>query len=60
MRPIRLEDEFSYPIHTTGYAGTLPVAEERDIGAELRAIFKEVTGKDAPEPPEKPRIGFLP
>jgi hypothetical protein len=61
MIPIRLDDDFwSYPLHMQGTATTLPVDHERDIGAELRAVFKEVTGKDAPEPPQKPRIGFLP
>jgi hypothetical protein len=50
----------SYPVHTSGSVSTLPVDYERDIGAELRAIYKEVTGKDAPEPAAKPRIGFLP
>lgn len=60
MKPITLDDEYSYPLHMTGQAGTLPVDQVRDIGAELRAVFEEVTGKDAPEPQAKPRIGFLP
>lgn len=59
-RPITLDDEFSYPLHASGAASTLPTEHERDIGAELRAVYKEVTGKDAPAPPEKARIGFLP
>jgi hypothetical protein len=60
MKPITLDDEYSYPLHASGAASTLPVDEARDVGAELRAVYKEVTGKDAPEPPAKPRIGFLP
>ena len=59
MKPIRLDGEYSYPLHTTGHASTLPVDHERDYGAELRAVFKEVTGKEAPQPAEKPRIGFM-
>ena len=59
MKPITLDDEYSYPLHTTGSASTLPTEAARDFGAELRAVVKEVTGKDVPEP-EKTRIGFLP
>lgn len=59
-KPITMDDEYSYPLHASGAASTLPVELERDVGAELRAIYKEVTGKDAPEPQAKPRIGFLP
>lgn len=60
MKPITLDDEWSYPLHYSGSASTLPTEHERDIGAELRAVYKEVTGKEAPQPPQKPRIGFLP
>jgi hypothetical protein len=59
LQPITLDDEYSYPLHTTGTASTLPVDQERDYGAELRAVVKEVTGEDLPAP-EKQRIGFLP
>ena len=59
MKPITLDDEYSYPLHTTGMASTLPSEAERDFGAELRAVLKEVTGEVVPEP-VKARIGFLP
>ena len=59
MKPITLDDEYSYPLHASGAASTLPRDEPRDFGAELRAVFKEVTGQDAPEP-AKTRIWFLP
>lgn len=59
MKPITNDDEYSYPLHSNGSASTLPRADERDFGAELRAVVKEVTGEDVPEP-TKPRIGFLP
>jgi hypothetical protein len=57
-RPITSDDEYSYPLHMGGAVSTLPYDPPRDFGAELRAVVKEVTGKDVPEP-EKPRIGFL-
>lgn len=59
MKPITLDDEYSYPLHTNGQASTLPHDAPRDIGAELRAIVRQVTGEDVPEP-AKQRIGFLP
>jgi hypothetical protein len=59
MAPITSDDEYSYPLHMQGHAGTLPIEHERDYGAELRAVVKEITGKDVPTP-IKPRIGFLP
>ena len=58
-KPITADDEYSYPLHASGSASTLPRDEPRDFGAELRAVFKEVTGEDVPEPAQ-PRIGFLP
>ena len=59
MKPITLDDEYSYTLHMMGTASTLPVESERDFGAELRAVLKEVTGQDVPEP-SRPRMGFLP
>lgn len=56
--PITLDDEYSYPLHTTGQASTLPWDAPRDYGAELRAVLREVTGEEVPEP-AKARIGFL-
>lgn len=58
-RPIVLEDEYSYPLHATGAASTLPPEPEDDTIARLHAAVKEVTGRDV-EPPAKPRMGFLP
>jgi hypothetical protein len=53
------EDEYSYPLHMTGQAGTLPPEGVDDVVARLRAVVKEITGRDVVEP-VKPRIGFLP
>jgi hypothetical protein len=41
-----------------GMATTLPVENERDYGAELRAVVAEVTGKPV-DPPKPRRIGFV-
>lgn len=61
MQPIRLDDEWTYPLHLTGSAHS--VSSERDDECEavrrLREIVEEVTGKPV-EQPQKPRIGFLP
>lgn len=55
-------DYFSYgydaPMPGSGMATTLPTEQERDFGAELRAVVEEVTGKPVEEP-AKPRMGFL-
>lgn len=59
MRPIAVDDEYSYPVHTTGTASTLPAEQEDDVVARLHAVVKEITGKDVEVPP-KARIGFLP
>jgi hypothetical protein len=58
-KPITLDDEYSYPIHTTGAASTLPYEEPRDLVAELHEVVKEITGQDVQRQP-KARIGFLP
>lgn len=58
-RPIRLEDEFSYPLHTTGHVSTLPPEDEDDTIKRLHEVVKEITGV-AVEPPSKHRMGFLP
>lgn len=54
--------EWHYPLHMGGMATTLPLAnaEPRDYGAELRAVYREVSGRDDAPEPTKPRIGFLP
>jgi hypothetical protein len=59
MRPITLDDEYSYPLHMTGQASALPPEQENEAVRQLHAAVKEVTGKDV-EQPQKPRIGFLP
>lgn len=58
-KPITLDDEYSYPLHASGSASTLPPANENDVVARLHAVVKEITGKEVPQQ-EKPRIGFLP
>lgn len=59
MRVITSEDDaYSYPLHMQGSASTLPEDNKRDIGAELRAVYEEVTGKKI-EPIQKRRMGFL-
>lgn len=59
MTPIRLDDDWSYPIHTTGYVSTLPNEPENDALDRLHQAVFDVTGKRV-EKPDKPRIGFLP
>jgi hypothetical protein len=59
MTPIRLDDEYSYPLHTSGSVSTLPVEDENEAIAQLHQAVFEVTGKRV-EQPAKPRMGFLP
>ena len=59
MKPVTLDSEYSYPLHTSGYAGTLPAEREDDTIRRLHAVIEEITGKKV-EQPVKPRIGFLP
>ena len=59
MNPIRLDDEYSYPLHTTGHVSTLPSEQEDQNIADLHQAVFDVTGKRV-EQPAKPRIGFLP
>ena len=49
---------YEAPQGGNGVATTLPSDQERDHGAELRAVVAEETGKPC-EAPAKPRIGFL-
>lgn len=58
-RPITLMDDWSYPLHSTGSASTLPPEPEDEVIAQLHAVVKEVTGREV-EQPAKPRMGFLP
>ena len=56
---IALWDESAFSLYMSGSASASSPDEVDDIAAQLRAIVKEVTGKDV-EQPEKPRMGFLP
>jgi hypothetical protein len=59
VKPITLDEDYSYALHQTGGISTLTVTEPvDDVVAKLHAVIKEVTGK-AVEPPPKPRMGFL-
>lgn len=58
-QPITMDDEYSYPLHTTGTASTLGPEPEDEVIAQLHAVVKEVTGREV-DKPVKPRIGFLP
>ena len=49
---------YQEPFGGMGMATTLPVDQERDFGAELRAVAAEVTGRPF-EPPPQRRIGFI-
>lgn len=49
---------YDVPSGYSGTATTLPIEEERDYAAELRAVVAEVTGKPC-DAPAKPRIGFV-
>ena len=57
--PITLDDEYSYPLHTSGSVSTLPAEPENETVAQLHQVVFEITGKRV-EPPVKPRMGFLP
>jgi hypothetical protein len=59
MTPIRLDDEYSYPLHTSGSVSTLPVEDENEAITQLHQAIFEVTGKRV-EQSAKPRMGFLP
>ena len=59
MKPITLDDEYSYVLHMQGSCSTLPKEHEDDTIDRLHAVIKEITG-EAVEKPSKPRMGFLP
>ncbi|MEY2875251.1 MAG: hypothetical protein RLZZ373_2622 [Pseudomonadota bacterium] len=54
-----VDGEYSYSVHMTGQATTLPSEPEDDVIERLHAVVEEVTGKPVAKRP-KPRIGFLP
>lgn len=58
-RPITLDDEYSYPLHMSGSASTLPADSPDEVIARLHEVVREVTGQEV-EQPAKPRMGFLP
>lgn len=59
MKPITLDDEYSYPLHSSGHVSTLPSEQEDDAITQLHQAVFDVTGKRV-DPPAKPRMGFLP
>lgn len=60
MQPIRMDDEYDYPLHMLGQAsGSYSDAEQDDPVKRLHEVVREVTGKPVESQP-KPRIGFLP
>lgn len=59
MIPIRLDDEYSYPIHQTGSISTLPIEDPDEKIIQLRQAVFDVTGNRVDDP-VKQRMGFLP
>lgn len=55
--PFVMQDEYTYSLHMTGQATTLPAEEEDDTIKRLHQVVAEITGKPV-EQPAKPRIGF--
>lgn len=52
------QDEYSYTLHMTGFASTLPADDQaEDVVAQLRKIVEEVTGKPLPQAPAA-KLGF--
>lgn len=55
-----VQDEYSYPLHMSGQASTLPSEDGADeIIKRLHQAVEDVTGKPVEQPPRR-RIGFLP
>lgn len=52
-----VNDYWSYPVHTSGQASTLPYSND-DVITLLHEVIKEITGEDVTM--VKPRMGFLP
>lgn len=52
-----MSDEYSYTLHMSGSASTLPVDDTEDTVALLHAVIKEVTGKEVEKPAKAP-MGF--
>lgn len=50
--------EYSYCLHMTGQATTLPTEDEDDTIKRLHQAVEDVTGKPVEKPPKRP-IGFI-
>mgnify|MGYP000169731078 CR=1 FL=1 len=50
-------DDYSYPLHQSGFVSTLPIEESNRIIEALRESIYEITGKRV-EQPEQPKMGF--
>lgn len=59
MKTIVLDDQYSYPLHTSGHVSCLPTEQENESIRLLHEAVKEVTGRDVDQP-QKLRMGFLP
>ena len=56
---IYLNDEYSYPLHQSGYVSTLPVdKDENDVISRLHDVVREITGKPVEKPTPR-RFGFI-
>lgn len=58
MIPCDAGDEYSYTLHMSGTASTLPTEAEDETIAALHQAVKDVTGKEV-ERPVKRGIGFV-
>ena len=58
MKPITLDNEYSYPLHTSGHVSTLPSEPDDPVIERLHEVVREVTGVAVEKQP-KPRMGFL-
>ncbi len=52
------DDEYSYSLHMTGMATTLPADHDDDIVERLRKAIEDATGKPIDRPTKNP-IGFV-
>lgn len=58
QRPTDNGDEYSYTLHMSGMATTLPTDGDDETIAELHRAVKDVTGKEVEKPPKR-GIGFV-
>lgn len=60
MKVITLDDEYSYPLHSSGSISTIPGVEDvDDVVRQLREVVREITGIAVEDAPRQ-RMGFLP